>query len=513
MSRDSRPELRQRHSLGPLSEITPSHTPGTWTPKASIDIAARSFENLVALARDQEFRRGAKKLVWRSRGENPANLKTFEECFNHAWKGGKRAGTLAFGIRAGVNLFLLLFRVLRTPKKFQFSLVRHAVFGTDTFRFATMMGTFVAVYKLLLNSLPLIPNDKLPGILQYTPPSSQTEFESGAHTPDGPLYMKNKDEKRPADGTVEEKPPSRDVFVRKPVARWHALVAGAAAGLAVAFETSDRRLTIAQQIFVRCGQILYAFLLSPDTIPHSYRAWQVSIQRASKVPAAGVSVNHDLVRKGTFKFAEIQELIDWNRTTPGNRQRLIAELEAATKGDFGPPFASCAAVHPFFDSCMSVPLDRFLTVSAWMAPIYGALHFIPMLLFKRNEFAKHPWKMLRRSAYGTARSSAFLGVFVVIYQTYFCIKHNLYLSHRLKNIAPNLRFALVSRASWWLGGALSGLSLFVEEKRRRGELAMYVLPRGLESAWGVMRRRGWVPIVPGGENLLCAVGMAMVMVG
>lgn len=183
----------------------------------------------------------------------------------------KGAGTLAFGIRAGVNLFLLLFRVLRTPKyvlffltlftdwlihrtshrKFQFSLVRHAVFGTDTFRFATMMGTFVAVYKLLLNSLPLIPNDKLPGILQYTPPSSQTEFESGAHTPDGPLYMKNKDEKRPADGTVEEKPPSRDVFVRKPVARWHALVAGAAAGLAVAFETSDRRLTIAQQIFVR----------------------------------------------------------------------------------------------------------------------------------------------------------------------------------------------------------------------------------------------------------------------
>lgn len=41
---------------------------------------------------------------------------------------------------------------------------------------------------------------------------------------------------------------------------------------------------------------------------------------------------------------------------------------------------------------------------------------------------------------------------------------------------------------------------------------MYVLPRGLESAWSVMRRRGWVPIVPGGENLLCAVGMSMVMV-
>lgn len=140
--------------------------------------------------------------------------------------------------------------------------------------------------------------------------------------------------------------------------------------------------------------------------------------------------------------------------------------------------------------------------------------------------------MLKRSAYGTARSSAFLGVFVVIYQSehyrfvtptdndtifqssiaYFCIKHNLWLSPRLKWIPPHIRLALVSRASWWLGGLLSGFSLFVEDPRRRGELAMYVLPRGLESAWGVMRRRGWVPIVPGGENLLCAVGMAMVMV-
>jgi hypothetical protein len=86
----SRPELRHHHSLGPLSEITPSHTPGTWTPKAPIDIATRSFENLVALARDQEFRREARKLVWRDRGEHPAELTTFDECFNHAWQGGKR---------------------------------------------------------------------------------------------------------------------------------------------------------------------------------------------------------------------------------------------------------------------------------------------------------------------------------------------------------------------------------------------------------------------------------------
>jgi len=51
---------------------------------------------------------------------------------------------------------------------------------------------------------------------------------------------------------------------------------------------------------------------------------------------------------------------------------------------------------------------------------------------------------------------------------------------------------LISKQSFAFGGLLCGLSLFVEEKRRRGELAMYVLPKGLESAWIMARGKGWV---------------------
>lgn len=121
-----------------------------------------------------------------------------------------------------------------------------------------MMGTFVAVYKLLLNALPLIPNSKLPALLQYRPPSSELDPESGGTSPgspNAPLYMMSKEERNQGE-VQEEKPASRDVFVRKPVARWHALVAGGVAGLAVAFETPGRRLTIAQQLFVR--YVLYS---------------------------------------------------------------------------------------------------------------------------------------------------------------------------------------------------------------------------------------------------------------
>ena len=51
-----------------------------------------------------------------------------------------------------------------------------------------------------------------------------------------------------------------------------------------------------------------------------------------------------------------------------------------------------------------------------MLPIYGVLHLIPLVLFRRKKFARDLLRMLLCAALGTSRSSAFLGAFVVIYQ-------------------------------------------------------------------------------------------------
>jgi hypothetical protein len=51
---------------------------------------------------------------------------------------------------------------------------------------------------------------------------------------------------------------------------------------------------------------------------------------------------------------------------------------------------------------------------------------------------------------------------------------------------------VVSKRAFWLGGLLSGMSVLIEAKHRRGELAMYVLPKGLESAWVAARGKGLV---------------------
>lgn len=114
-------------------------------------------------------------------------------------------------------------------------------------------------------------------------------------------------------------------------------------------------------------------------------------------------------------------------TTAANATKLFERLSlAAATGDYGGPFVPCDAVHPWMDSCVLAPVDRFASVFKWMFPIYGALHLVPAVMFKRKTFFEEPWKMLGRAVMGTVRSSAFLGVFVAIYQGAFKVPSSLY---------------------------------------------------------------------------------------
>jgi hypothetical protein len=72
---------------------------------------------------------------------------------------------------------------------------------------------------------------------------------------------------------------------------------------------------------------------------------------------------------------------------------------------------------------------------------------------------------------------------------------------------------LISKGSFWVPGFLAGLALLIEEERRRAELAMYVLPKSLESAWVAARGRGLVFRTGNwGESALTGLAMGMVMV-
>lgn len=79
-------------TVPPSSQSSPrldagDSTPGIiFTPRR----AMASFENLVALANHQERLRGARKMMWRDRGEPVVELDSLTACLGHAGKGAFR---------------------------------------------------------------------------------------------------------------------------------------------------------------------------------------------------------------------------------------------------------------------------------------------------------------------------------------------------------------------------------------------------------------------------------------
>ncbi|KAG1794654.1 uncharacterized protein HD556DRAFT_1236496 [Suillus plorans] len=497
--------------------------------------AMASFENLVALANHQERLREARRIVWRERGEPAVELEDLWECMEHAGRGGLRAATIAFALRASVNLVLATIRMGKVPKNMRLSLIQHAIFGKDSFRFAAMLGSFVTVYKATLNALPIL----LPVNERASPPSPFEDENEDIEVPPTPFEVPLSDRQPRLSLSAQ----AHQVWVRKKTRRWYSMFAGAlAGGLAVMFEKRSRRVVIAQQLFVRglqgsynaftskhgfhlpngevlmfclcCTQIVYALFARPDTLPRSYTTW---LTTASGAPPSAMKMVQDINQTGTFDIQDINKILSREDLIPANKATLLARRALATNSppDFGPSYPPCGAVHPWVESCTHVPLPRFVTVFKWAFPIYGALHFVPMILFKRHAFFKNPLQKLGRAGWATIRSSAFLATFIATFQTWFCFKHYL---HRTLSSQTSVKLPqkfidfFLSKYSYGLGGLFGALSLLVEEKRRRGELAMYVLPKGMESAWLTARGKGWVfHTGQFGEMILAAIGMSMVM--
>ncbi|EIW76437.1 hypothetical protein CONPUDRAFT_85000 [Coniophora puteana RWD-64-598 SS2] len=520
-----------------------------FTPKR----AMASFENLVALANHQERLREARKIVWRNRGEPAAELDSVWECIEHAGRGGMRAGAIAFALRASVNMVLALFRLGKVPKQLRSTLILRAIFGQDSFRFAAMMGSFVSIYKALLNALPILfPVSDLKNGNNHahaSPFDDEDDEEDESDFADFQANTSPTDQNRPVPRVMMAQRHARlssaaqahQEWVRKKTRRWHSVLAGAVAGgLAVMFEKRSRRITIAQQLFVRglqgsynaytskwgwhipngeaivfilcCGQIVYSLFCHPETLPRSYNNW---LRTAAGAPPEAFEMIRDLTREGRFDVADLDRVIARGDATPSNFTQMLSRRSKALADppDFGPPYPPCGAVHPWVQSCMAVPIPRFVAVFRWAFSIYGVLHFIPMLLFKRRAVMDAPRHMMGRALWGTMRSSAFMASFVAIFQGWFCFKNWL---HAILSASPAcppwLANAFGSRLSYGFGGLFGALSLFIEEKRRRGELAMYVVPKALESAWLTARGKGWVfRTGQGGEMALTAFGMGMVM--
>jgi len=116
-----------------------------------------------------------------------------------------------------------------------------------------------------------------------------------------------------------------------------------------------------------------------------------------------------------------------------------------------------------------------------------------MWLIQKKNNNNRPLDLTKRAFINAIRSSIFLGAFVSWYQLVCC-------GHR-RLIDFNL-IQKDNKLTYWFAGIISSLSILIEHKARRSELAMYVLPKGVDSLYKLMRQRKWIIHIPHFEVMM-----------
>ncbi|ORX55559.1 hypothetical protein DM01DRAFT_1362575 [Hesseltinella vesiculosa] len=377
--------------------------------------------------------------------------KNQQELIHHAVKGGTRAFLLAYGVRAGVNLCLYLLRVVRN--KAPLGQVFATVFkNLDALRFGAMFGSFAFLWKLINNGLR--------------------------------LYRQKDD-------------------------RWHGFVAGAVAGLSILFEKKERRVDIAQQMFARdifyfkngdallfgltCAQVMYGYTMQPGSLPPDFYSFMI---KAARCPEPSLKINAKNVRGLPISTEEIMNAVKKFNPTPH-------ALKVASSLPSHPDIVPCEVIHPWMESCNDVAVERFTKVFKSMMPVYGTLHFVPMIFLRTKHLKKDPTKMISKTAWATLKSGAFLATFITLYQYQVCSHRNLVQSNWFRGNSKYLYYLF--------GFVCSYSSIFLEDKRRRSELALYVLPKAIYSFYNILYQKKMMIRVPHFEVMLTSFAMGVIM--
>ncbi|KAF9200048.1 hypothetical protein BGZ49_009755 [Haplosporangium sp. Z 27] len=392
-----------------------------------------------------------------------APCNTYEGVLKHAILGALRSGVVSYGLKALVNLCLGMLKNMKGKGSFAQNF-KDSFFGSDAIRFGTFFGVFSFLWKAVNNGLRL---------------------------------YRGKDD------------------------RINGAISGAIAGLAILIESRERRATFAQTMLIRagqgvynagkhrgvfsfrhgdavlfalaCGQVMYAYTIQPQSIPPEYLKFMVNTAR---VPTEALAFNRARIRGFPVDVNEITKMVTRYKGTP----KAIAEASKLTEFT---PMIPCAVIHPHTDSCKELNFVRFGEVTKGILPVYATLNFVPLLVLRVKKLLADPVTVLSRVTFNTIRSSVFLAVFVVVYQSQICGHRNL-----VKNGWVNTN----NKYLYWIFGVVcSGSAIMCEQESRRAELAMYVLPKAAESLYKILYQKNWVKGVKHWETIMFSVAMSLIM--
>ncbi|XP_011003548.1 PREDICTED: uncharacterized protein LOC105110262 isoform X2 [Populus euphratica] len=297
---------------------------------------------------------------------------------------------------------------------------------------------------------------------------------------------------------------------------FNAILAGSVAGLSVlALDDSNRRRTLALYLLARvaqcaynsaksknkfhfwgsrwrhgdsllfsisCAQVMYAFIMHPESLP---KAYQDFIQKTGPVAAPVYKSIRECCRCGPVDLASLSAFLS-RRGKPDS-----VKLE-----EF-PSIIPCSVIHPDTHSCLAQNANAASATFRKTFPLYFSFTFVPYVVLHLQKFMDAPahtcWFALRDAVHSTAFLSAFVGIF----QWVICL-------HRKVATRDH-------KLVYWIAGGISALSVLLEKKSRRAELALYVLPRAGDSLWYILVNRHLLPNMRNAEVALFCACMGGVM--
>ncbi|KAJ3272813.1 hypothetical protein HDV01_005241 [Terramyces sp. JEL0728] len=267
--------------------------------------------------------------------------------------------------------------------------------------------------------------------------------------------------------------------------------AGAIAGLAVLIESPENRVAIAQQFSMRALQgaknalkqrnlfsmphgdtllfslavasIMYAYTMHPETIPREYYSW---IVQHGRVPKVIVELNRENTKGNQAGYfpANIEALkaaLVKTHATPENTKSLFEYIK---ENNGIAPHLPCSAIHARENSCVKYQAGVWYKTFLEMSPVYFSLNAVPTLLFKFKSVIE-------------------------------------------KGLFPKQ----VEKYLFYYLGIITGLSILIEQKPKRAELAMYVLPKGLQSLYTLMIQNGALIPIPHLDVIATCGAMSTIM--
>ncbi len=386
---------------------------------------------------------------------------------------------LAYNIRAGVALlFRLLNLAAKKPRALMsmglegFAQEKNLTFRIEAMRIGLFVGSFSGIYKAVVATLK-----------EYFSDGEEKNWHSavGGWLAGFSLHFMDKSWHRTLGLYMATRAVQCLYNFAKLNGYWH-------------FWGSDWKHGDALLFILSSAQIMYAYVMRPETLPPSYYKF---IVRQGPIDEVMLQAVRDNCRGKPINLPQVRKYIEQT----GGKEAVAAVSQTLSSAT--PNLIPARALHPFTKFSTVSVAKTFLDCGKLIFPVYLSLAVVPAVVLRFKNFVKAPVQVIAKCLFSAARSTAFLSVFCSGYMGIVCMQRFVLERSKGKPLDHKLWY--------YFAGICSSFSILLEQKSRRSELALYTFPRAADSLYMILYDHKLAFSVPQGEILLFCSAMSAVM--